>query len=103
MKTVIFSLIVAFATIWASCSGNAQSSSASLKNEKDSVSYFIGYFMGQNLHASGITNPNMQAFIAGVNTALEKKETGVDPNQMNSAIMSYIQKLMEKAGEENLD
>ncbi|GHV61787.1 peptidyl-prolyl cis-trans isomerase [Bacteroidia bacterium] len=73
-----------------------------LQTDIDTVSYYIGYFFGKNLTSSNIRKPNMSAVVAGMNSALQNKEVG-DMEQMNTTIYTYIQKMAEIIGAENLE
>lgn len=64
---------------------------------------------GSNITGNGIEEINMDAIIAGMNSALQKKDAPADMMQMNMFLQKYTQKAMMakaekalKAGEEFL-
>ena len=75
-----------------SCQTNTQTS-ASLKSEGDTASFYIGYFMGKQLESYALENMNRNAFIAGINAALAKKDSPDDMNVMDQFLGNYIQRV----------
>ncbi len=91
------------ALLLAGCNGGSlKSTTASLKTANDTASYYIGYMYGTGLVRTGLKDPNMQAIVAGMNTALEKKSTGTDEQKMQMFLSMYLQKLAMQQAEENL-
>lgn len=82
-------------------SGSMTSTTAPLKTAADTASYYIGYMYGTGIQRSGMKEPNMPALVAGMNAAIQKKETGVDQMQMQMFLSSYLQKLSMQQAEEN--
>lgn len=87
----------------ASCDNSAKMSATSttLKTDTDSVNYYFGYIIGQQLTQMQLPETNMEAIVAGINSAMQKKEIGVDPMQMQMFMANYFRTLSTKKGEEN--
>ena len=49
---------------------------------------------GSNITGNGIEDINMDAIIAGMNSALQKKDAPADMMQMNMFLQKYTQKAM---------
>lgn len=84
-------------------SGSISQTTAPLKTTDDSVAFYIGYMMGSQLEASGITNKNldMNAYVAGFNTAIQGKEMKDDPQKIDMMLRTFSQKAyMEKSAAE---
>ncbi|MDR0981901.1 MAG: FKBP-type peptidyl-prolyl cis-trans isomerase [Culturomica sp.] len=92
MKILNLFLVALAMNFLVSCNRATTSTEATLKNERDSASFFAGYFLGQSLSSTDMTEPNMEAVLAGMNSALQKKDIGVNPYVMNSVIINYGQK-----------
>lgn len=100
MKIKNFVLGLSVATLGLSSCTNINSTTATLSTKADTAHYYIGYMYGSGLLKSGITTPNMNAIIAGINSALQKKDAPADMMQMNAYVSQYVQGLMmEKAKE----
>ena len=107
-KNLILGLSVAAIGL-SSCCNNTTQTSVSLKNDVDTASFYIGYMYGSNINQNGLEDINMNAIIAGMNSALQKKEAPADMMKMNMFLQQYTQKAMMakadkalKAGEEFL-
>ena len=107
-KNLILGLSVAAIGL-SSCCNTSTKTNVSLKNEADTASFYIGYMYGSNITGNGIEDINMDAIIAGMNSALQKKDAPADMMQMNMFLQKYTQKAMMakaekalKAGEEFL-
>ena len=107
-KNLILGLSVAAIGL-SSCCNTSTKTNVSLKNETDTASFYIGYMYGSNITGNGIEDINMDAIIAGMNSALQKKDAPADMMQMNMFLQKYTQKAMMakadkalKAGEEFL-
>ena len=72
-KNLILGLSVAAIGL-SSCCNTSTKTNVSLKNEADTASFYIGYMYGSNITGNGIEEINMDAIIAGMNSALQKKE-----------------------------
>lgn len=82
-------------------SGSMTQTSTTLKTAADTASFYIGYMYGSGIQRTGITDPNMGAIIAGMNSALQKKEMATDPQAMEMYLNTYLQKLAMQKAEEN--
>ena len=82
----------------------AGSNSDKLKTEIDSVSYSLGFLIGENLKQGGITEMNMAAFEAAFAKVLsnDTAKIGIKAEAANQLIMAYFQKNYKKKGDENL-
>lgn len=91
-KQLILGLSVAAFGL-SSCTGNIHSTSASLKTKADTANFYIGYMYGSNLERSGITNPNVEAIVAGLNSAIHGKKAPADMMAMNMYVNQYVQEV----------
>lgn len=91
--------LAAGALALSSCnSGSMNQTTATLKTASDTASFYIGYMYGTGLQRTGIKDPNMGALIAGLNSAMQKKEMETKPQDMEMFLNMYLQKMaMEKA------
>lgn len=97
-KTLFFTLAAGALAISSCNSGSMTQTTTTLKTAKDSASFYIGYMYGTGLQRTGMKDPNMSAIVAGMNSAIQKKETGADPQAMEMYLNTYLQKLsLEKA------
>ena len=106
-KNLFLTLAVASLGLASCCNSNTQTS-VSMKNEKDSASFYMGCFYGKNMTQSGMQDLDMNAVIAGMNAALQNKEIPSDM-EIRMFLNKYAQKAMMakaekalKAGEEFL-
>ena len=67
-KNLILGLSVAAIGL-SSCCNTSTKTNVSLKNEADTASFYIGYMYGSNITGNGIEDINMDAIIAGMNSA----------------------------------
>lgn len=102
IKNLFLTLAVGAMTVSCGDSASFKTTSAKLSTATDSASFYIGYLYGTGLQRTGIQDPNMAALVAGMNSALQKKEMKEDPQQMEMFLNQYIQELMTKKAEENL-
>lgn len=104
MKAKNLLLILTVGAMAMSCNNSSMTStSASLKTAADSASYYIGYMYGSGLQNMRFKNPNMSAIVAGINTALEKKETKETPQEMEMYLNSFFQKQAMREAEVNAE
>ena len=104
MKAKNLLLILSVGVMAMGCnSGSLTSTTAPLKTAADSASYYIGYMYGSGLQNMRFKKPNMSAIVAGINTALEKKETKVTPQEMEMYLTSYFQKQAMVEAQENAE
>lgn len=74
----------------------------SLKTQRDSVSYIIGYNIGTNLGSSPMTDVDVATIAKGIRDALDEKELFMDLNASNMYVSQYMQSLEESVGEKIL-
>lgn len=99
-KNLILTMLVAALGLASCCNNNK--TTASLKTQADTASYYIGYFYGMSTMNNGITDPNMEALIAGMNVALQKKDAPADMMKMNTFLQKYVQTQMMAKAEASL-
>lgn len=99
-KNLLLTLAVGVMVAGCNC-GSVTQTSTTLKTDADTASFYIGYMYATNLERMNIKDPNMNAIVAGFNSALQKKETGVDQQQMEMFLNTYMQKLAILKAEEN--
>ena len=102
MKAKNLLLILAAGTLaLSSCnSGSMSGTTATLKTEKDTASFYIGYMYGSGMRQV-MTEPNMQAIVAGMNSALQKKDMKITEQEMQMFLSQYMQKLAMQKAEAN--
>ncbi len=88
-----------FIVMLSGCSSYDQEASANLSSKMDSLSYSFGYLQGSSLSNEGISDINMQNYIAGLQTGLDtSRTTEIDNMAMQTLIQTYLQELeMERA------
>lgn len=101
-KSLLFALTVGAVALSSCNKGSLNSTTASLKTAADSVSYYIGYMYGSGIQQFGMKDVNMSAIVAGMNSALQKKDIGMDPQHIQMYVSNYLQKMAMKRAEENL-
>ena len=84
-------------------SGSMTQTSAPLKTASDTASFYLGYMYGTGMQRMGMKDPNMSAMVAGLNSALEKKEMKTDPQEMEMYLNNYFQKMAMRRAEENAE
>lgn len=104
MKAKNLLLILAVGAMAMGCnSGSMTQTTAPLKTAADTASFYIGYMYGSGMQRMGMKDPNMSAIIAGMNSALQKKETATDPQAMEMYLNNYFQELSVRKAEENAE
>jgi FKBP-type peptidyl-prolyl cis-trans isomerase FklB len=99
MNTKSFILLLSVVTLaFAGCNNYTQTST-SLKSDTDTASYYIGYSFGMQLKNAGVTKPNIEALIAGINTAVTGKDAPADQQAMSMFVNKYIEKMMAAKAE----
>ncbi len=83
--------------------GSVNQTSAPLKTEADTASFYLGYLNGSGMLQMKMTDLNMGALVAGMNSALQKKEVKPDQQTMEMYLNSYFQKLSTLRATENLE
>lgn len=104
MKAKILLLTLAVGAMAMGCnSGSMTQTSAPLKTAADTASFYIGYMYGSGMQRMGMKDPNMTAIVAGINSALQKKETATDPQAMEMYLNNYFQELSVRRADENAE
>lgn len=99
-KNLLLTLAVGAMAISCNNSGSMTQTSASLKTTADSASFYIGYMYGSGLQQMGFSDINREALIAGLNSAIAKKEVGKRPTRNpNVPERIHTGKFMKKAKE----
>ena len=84
-------LILSAAIIFTGCDSPSQQATADLSSKQDSVSYSFGYMYGSNLANEGITDIEMNNFVAGLQKALNEEDSNIDNMAMQNLIQVYLQ------------
>ncbi len=104
MKAKNLLLMLTVGAMLISCSnGSVNQTSAPLKTEADTASFYLGYLNGSGMLQMKMTDLNMGALVAGMNSALQKKEVKPDQQTMEMYLNSYFQKLSTLRATENLE
>lgn len=98
IRIIFFAAIVA--TITTSC--NEQGGSVKLKNEIDSVSYYLGIYSGANFKQLEISNFNYDVYLKALKEAVNSKEGKVDLTKAGMYLNTYFSKAQEKSSEKYL-
>ncbi len=104
MKAKNLLLMLTVGAMLISCNnGSVNQTSAPLKTEADTASFYLGYLNGSGMLQMKMTDLNMGALVAGMNSALQKKEVKQDQQTMEMYLNSYFQKLSTLRATENLE
>jgi len=99
-KNLILSLsVAAFGFVGCNNGGVATKTNVALKNEIDTLSYSIGYSVGSQFAQTESQlniKLDMDALVAGINTAVQKKKGPMDQMKMEMFLRSYFQKKMQE-------
>ena len=95
-KNLLLTLAVGAMAISCNNSGSMTQTSASLKTTADSASFYIGYMYGSGLQQMGFSEVNREALIAGLNSAIAKKEVGKDPREIQMFLNGFMQEKQRK-------
>lgn len=101
-KNLILTLSVASLGLASCCNNAATSTSATLKTEADTASFYVGYFYGKGMIQNGMQDADMKAVIAGMNTALQNKEAPANDMEIRMFLNKYAQKAMMAKAEKSL-
>ena len=102
-KNLLLTLAVGAMAISCNNSGSMTQTSASLKTTADSASFYIGYMYGSGLQQMGFSEVNREALIAGLNSAIAKKEVGKDPREIQMFLNGFMQEVAMKKATENAE
>ena len=104
MKAKNLLLTLAVGALAASCnSGSMTQTTANLKTATDTASYYLGFMYGTGMQRMGLKDANMEALVAGMNTAFQGKETEANPQAMEMYLNNYFQQMAMKQAEANLE
>ena len=103
MKTKnLFLFLCADALMMTGCnSGSLNTTTPVLKTASDTASYYLGYLQGSGVSQFKMKDFNMQSFVAGMNTGIEKKEIKASNMEMQMFLNNYFQSLQMKLAEDN--
>lgn len=87
----ILSLVAIVATLMTSC--NKFGGNAKLKNESDSISYYIGLSVGTSIKENDISDFNAEVFSMAVQEAFNQKEPKKSAKEINGYITNYFKKI----------
>ncbi len=104
MKAKNLLLTLAVGALAASCnSGSMTQTTATLKTATDTASYYLGFMYGTGMQRMGLKEPNIEAIVAGMNSAFQGKETETNPQAMEMYLNNYFQQMAMKQAEANLE
>lgn len=81
---------------------NTKGGSAKLKTDVDSVSYFIGVNIGQNIKEANMPTFNTELFAQAVEDVLAKKDIKFKQEEMGMYLQQYFNKLQKISADKNL-
>lgn len=87
LTTILF--LVSFALFMA-CDNPDQQRTADLNTKIDSVSYSIGYLQGMGLAQEGVTELDINNFVAGMQKAFRGEDSDLDNFAMQMVIQEYL-------------
>ncbi len=97
--TAIF-IIILFAS--PALAGEQKTENNTLENEKDQISYSLGYQIGKDFKKE-TTDIVDSAFLKGVNDALGRKQPAVDPKEMNDTLSDMKSKIIKRQRAEKVE
>ncbi len=103
VKNLLFMLAIGVLAASCNAGGSFNQTSTTLKTPTDSASFYLGYLNGSQFLQMKFKDVNVEALVAGLNSALQKKEVGTDPQMMNMFLNQYFQNLSMKLAQENLE
>ena len=103
VKNLLFMLAIGIMA--ASCNNGSafEKTSVSLKTKADTASFYLGYLNGDQFSKMKLTDLNIEALVAGINSAMKKVEIKTDPQMMNVFLNHYFQELSMRLAQENLE
>lgn len=105
MKKVILIFTVAIFTMTACHSQDKTkvTSTKSMENNKDSVSYGLGLLIAKNLKSQGIDALNYEKFIEGMKATMSGEKPLISEQEANGYINEYIQSLAAVKSAKNIE
>lgn len=100
MKQLTYAMILAMAILFVSCdkSAGGEADASTLKDNKDSVSYAIGFDIGKNFANQGV-EINIAVFSKALEEGLAGATPKLDEQTSRSVMMAYQQVLQKKQQE----
>lgn len=89
--TIIPALIIGAFIFTTACNTPGQNASADLGTKQDSISYSFGYLQGSQLANEGITDLDLNNFIAGLENGLSEQGSEINDAEMRTIIQAYLQ------------
>lgn len=96
LKPAAFLAVCGFIAL-SGCNSGMSSRSADISSTIDSVSYSLGYQQGQFLRERGMDDLNLDALTAGIDEALNEKDSKISDTDMQKLVQAYQIKAQQKA------
>jgi len=103
MKNFMYAMILTLAIVAVGCGKSGEGDAAdagTLKDNKDSVSYAIGYDIGKNFATQGV-EVNLAVFSKAIEEGLAGTTPKLDEQQSRAVMMAYQQVLQKKQQEKH--
>lgn len=101
MKKFIYAMVLALSITAVGCDKSGGSDDKVLKDDKDSVSYAIGYSMGKNFSSQGV-EVNLAVFSRALQEAIDSVAPQLDEKTSNDVMMAFQRKLQQKEQEKRM-
>ena len=106
-KTLLLTLAIGIMAVGCKCGASSKATSVPMKTLADSVAFYFGYMNGMELMQNGFSEDNFKqdAYLAGINSALQGKEIATsEQEQMQISMMmrTFVQKAIAEQAEKNL-
>ena len=98
VTALVFILLLAGSTL----AGENQSGADGLKDDKDRISYSLGFQIGRDFKKEKM-DLDADAFRQGVNDALSQKKPAIEPEKMNSTLSDMKKKIMTRQRAEKVE
>lgn len=92
---VLFSAITGLFLLSA-CDTSQQRAEADLSSKVDSVSYSIGFMQGSGMAQEGLTDIDINNYLAGFQQALEEEDPDLDMMAMQTTVQEYVMELQQR-------
>ncbi|MEM8897230.1 MAG: FKBP-type peptidyl-prolyl cis-trans isomerase [Bacteroidota bacterium] len=107
MKSIQVYFAILAVSLMFSCQNSSQGligGEVTLETQVDSISYFIGSNVGNNVKEDPFLSKsdiNLAAMMKGVDDVLKGNESAIDPESINQLMTSFQQQVMEQKKEDN--
>ena len=102
MKVKVFLVTIGLvSSVFVSCQ-HKSTGEAEIKNEADTISYYLGISIGRNLNRTPMKDVNIDALVKGMEMVLSGNDTTKDVQQITMEIGNYMRKLEYAQGQTNL-